>query len=324
MTLIFEAEVPNPAPQLGAKGCLPIVQFWKDLEEVGDPAELGSRLQAFFYTGLDLDDDGKSDLEPVVSAENYIFGGQVRGNMFVVDLPGGAGKKWQLREWVVGRNTDTSPTFSVGDVSVLRRPPTPRSCHFFPAPREGRRRTCCAPGRLIYKYSALTTGSEEIELAVVIEVEAGVEKCLEARSSSAGSPTSSRSFQNCTIGRQPFAPSCGAGLGTSASKIRRHAVTEWVASRRVNDAVLAAGLERRIDEVDGEAPTRVHALLGVFREIEQLDRIEVRFRPLLHRHGQAVSPVLELGPVRLHHGDSLGRRVDRVRGLGDLSERALE
>ena len=113
MTLIFEAEVPNPAPQLGAEGCLPIVQFWKDLEGVSDPAELGSRLDAFFYTGLDLDDDGDSDLEPVVSAENYILGGQVRGNMFVVDLPNGAGKKWQLREWVVGRNTDTSPTFTV-------------------------------------------------------------------------------------------------------------------------------------------------------------------------------------------------------------------
>jgi hypothetical protein len=113
MTLIFEAEVPNPVPTQGAKGCLPIVQFWKDLEGVSDAAELGSRLEAFFYTGLDLDNDGQPDLEPVVRADNYILGGQVRGNMFVVDLPNGAGKQWQLREWVVGRNTDTSPTFTV-------------------------------------------------------------------------------------------------------------------------------------------------------------------------------------------------------------------
>lgn len=113
MTLIFEAEVPNPAPQLGAEGCLPIVRFWKDLEGVSnDPAELRSRLEAFFYTGLDLDGDGTPDLDPVVRADNYILGGQVRGNMFVVDGTA-ATNPWQLREWIVGRNTDTSPTFTV-------------------------------------------------------------------------------------------------------------------------------------------------------------------------------------------------------------------
>jgi hypothetical protein len=112
MTLIFEAAVPNPAPDLGEAGCLPIVRFWKDLETVSDPAELASRLDAFYYAGLDLDQDGAADLVPVVHSDHFgLKGGQVRGNMFVVD--GDFSFAWQLREWLVGRNVDTSPTFTV-------------------------------------------------------------------------------------------------------------------------------------------------------------------------------------------------------------------
>jgi hypothetical protein len=117
MTLIFEAAVPNPAPQLDeGEGCLPIVRFWKELEGVSDPAEMGSRFEAFYYTGLDLDEDGTPDLAPVVHADHFgLKGGQVRGNMFVVDGTA-AQNQWQLREWLVGRNTDTSPTFTVETV----------------------------------------------------------------------------------------------------------------------------------------------------------------------------------------------------------------
>jgi hypothetical protein len=109
MTLIFEARVKNPHPELAQRGCLPIAQFWKNLEQK-NPADAAKALEAFFYLG-DLDGDGTIDLAtPVVDFTNYGFNrGQVRGNLFVTPAPNHF--KWQLREWHTDLNPDGSPYF---------------------------------------------------------------------------------------------------------------------------------------------------------------------------------------------------------------------
>jgi len=37
MFFIIEAQVPNPAPELGIDGCLPLAQFWLDQNAIYDP-----------------------------------------------------------------------------------------------------------------------------------------------------------------------------------------------------------------------------------------------------------------------------------------------
>ena len=105
MTLIFEAEVPNPArhEKLPAEG-LPADgadagRTWRAVSEGSyragtSPGDLG------LHRPRPQRRPAPPQRDPVVRADNYILGRPVRANMFVVDLPGGAGKQWQLRQWV--------------------------------------------------------------------------------------------------------------------------------------------------------------------------------------------------------------------------------
>lgn len=106
MTLIFEARVANPHPELAHRGCLDIAKFWKSMEGKS-PADAAKAVEAFYYAGKM--DDGTAPLPiPVVDFENYGFArGQVRGNLFVTPDPGVF--KWQLREWHTDFAPDGSP-----------------------------------------------------------------------------------------------------------------------------------------------------------------------------------------------------------------------
>jgi hypothetical protein len=69
LTLIFEAMVPNPAPEQGAEGCRRVAEFWAGLTGL-DEDEQARRLSEFYYEGLTGHADG--DLSgPVVDFRNY-------------------------------------------------------------------------------------------------------------------------------------------------------------------------------------------------------------------------------------------------------------
>jgi hypothetical protein len=89
--LIFEAQIPNPAPDLGIQGCAPLAKFWLSQNDIDDPRARGERLFSAFFTGHpELSSAG---FAPFVRAENYTIGtGQIRSNSFD-DSP------WTLREF---------------------------------------------------------------------------------------------------------------------------------------------------------------------------------------------------------------------------------
>jgi hypothetical protein len=89
--IILEAQIPNPAPELGLKGCLPLAQFWLDQNSIDDPFVRGNRLAQAFLTGHpDLVARG---FGPFYTATNLTVGsGQIRTNQF-------DSKPWTLREF---------------------------------------------------------------------------------------------------------------------------------------------------------------------------------------------------------------------------------
>jgi hypothetical protein len=91
MFFIVEAQVPNPRPELGIEGCVPLAQFWLDANEIDDPFERGVRLaEAFLFGSPELAEAG---FGPFYTATNLTVGsGQIRTNQFDQD-------PWTLREF---------------------------------------------------------------------------------------------------------------------------------------------------------------------------------------------------------------------------------
>jgi hypothetical protein len=89
--IILEAQIPNPAPELGIEGCLPLAQFWLAQNSISDASLRGRRLaQAFLSGAPELQDSG---FGPFYTAENLTVGsGQIRTNQF-------DSKPWTLREF---------------------------------------------------------------------------------------------------------------------------------------------------------------------------------------------------------------------------------
>jgi hypothetical protein len=101
---IFEAVLPNPNPECGVAGCLPVAEFWAELTDENDPVVRADKLEDFYFTGL-------PDFDPVIHPANYgMVGssvgygsaggdqptGQIRTNQFVQF-------KWTLREFQLER-----------------------------------------------------------------------------------------------------------------------------------------------------------------------------------------------------------------------------
>lgn len=80
---IFEAVLPNPAPENGVAGCRPVAQFWADLSAVDSIAERRARLEEFFFTGL-------PGFAPVVRPEHYgkTNGGGIRSFHWTITRDG--------------------------------------------------------------------------------------------------------------------------------------------------------------------------------------------------------------------------------------------
>ncbi len=91
MFFIFEAQIPNPAPELGVAGCQPIADFWATQAAIDDPLERAVRLSQAFLSGLpELLEQG---IGPFMTATNLTVGsGQIRTNQFD-SFP------WTLREF---------------------------------------------------------------------------------------------------------------------------------------------------------------------------------------------------------------------------------
>jgi hypothetical protein len=96
--IILEAQIPNPTPELGIEGCLPLAQFWLDQNGIADPSVRGVRLaQAFLSGAPELQAAG---FGPFYTAENLTVGsGQIRTNQFDSD-------PWTLREFKLALDGD--------------------------------------------------------------------------------------------------------------------------------------------------------------------------------------------------------------------------
>jgi hypothetical protein len=62
--VIFEAELPNPRPELGVEGCRPVAQFWADLSKIDSLEERRQRLERFFFDGIE-------GFAPAIHADHY-------------------------------------------------------------------------------------------------------------------------------------------------------------------------------------------------------------------------------------------------------------
>jgi hypothetical protein len=103
--LIFEAKLPNPLPEFGLTGCLPVALFWDELTNVPDASARASLLEAFYFHGLP---SFFGRFSPVVRAQNYGIGrgpdtGQIRANLFMNVV---GGQQWQLREFRLTQQCD--------------------------------------------------------------------------------------------------------------------------------------------------------------------------------------------------------------------------
>ncbi|MBZ4422455.1 hypothetical protein [Myxococcus sp. RHSTA-1-4] len=106
-TLIFEAVLPNPQPELGLAGCRPVAQFWADLSLESSATVRGQKLRDFYFTGL-------PGFMPVVHLDNYgnrtsgVLTGQVRTNQFI--QPPKAARPlfpWTMREFKLRKDCST-------------------------------------------------------------------------------------------------------------------------------------------------------------------------------------------------------------------------
>jgi hypothetical protein len=103
--VIVELVVPNPRPELGAAGCLPLVKTWYDLTSNGGPgpADRAARadvLEALYFEGI-------AGFPPLLTWENLrgslVGSGQIRTNQFLHSV---SGQMWQLREYHLERACD--------------------------------------------------------------------------------------------------------------------------------------------------------------------------------------------------------------------------
>ena len=109
---IFEAAIPNPQPDKGILGCLPIAEFWASLADpsLSDRIRV-DRLEEFFYQGINVSSSNETvSIEPVVKFSHYQAPlGQVRTNEFL-------DSRWQLREFKTAVNENGKAIFAVETV----------------------------------------------------------------------------------------------------------------------------------------------------------------------------------------------------------------
>lgn len=113
-TIIFEARVPNPVPQLGLRGCRQIVETWADLTAESDIEVRADELESFYFDGLG------AFIPPVVSVDHYGDNpnswGQVRTNQLVNTDTG-----WSMREFKLLRECDASGCTAMRFVPVTNK-----------------------------------------------------------------------------------------------------------------------------------------------------------------------------------------------------------
>lgn len=97
--IIVEAQVPNPTPELGIAGCVPLAKFWMAQNDIADPITRGQRLtEAFLKGSPELASQG---FGAFYAPENLTVGsGQIRTNQFD-SFP------WTLREFKLTQDGET-------------------------------------------------------------------------------------------------------------------------------------------------------------------------------------------------------------------------
>ncbi len=113
--LIFEASMPNPTPEEGLEGCLPLVRFWSELSRVDNMNERARRLEQLYFRGLE-------SFPAVIDVRNFgdnaLDRGQVRTNQFMQE--GIEARVWSLREFKLKKECGASSGYGYG--------PSAKSC----------------------------------------------------------------------------------------------------------------------------------------------------------------------------------------------------
>ncbi len=95
---IVEAVLPNPRPDLGTAGCMPVVKLWYDLSTTADASARADALERLYFDGIE-------GFAPVLRWEHLAGAsegsGQIRANQFLHSV---SGQMWQLREYAMGRS----------------------------------------------------------------------------------------------------------------------------------------------------------------------------------------------------------------------------
>jgi len=112
--VIFEANMANPLPLQGLKGCKKIVETWAKLTDVADIETRADKLEAFYFEGLGVTQP------PVVSLANFGDNangrGQIRTNQFVNTETG-----WSMREFKLLRECAGSNCTALRFVPVTNK-----------------------------------------------------------------------------------------------------------------------------------------------------------------------------------------------------------
>lgn len=118
--IIFEGVLPNPSPECGLAGCLPVAEFWQNLTDESDVNVRADLLEQFYF-------DGICDMKPVVLPEHYGLDckdgggyggecGQIRTNQFIE-------RPWNLREFTLERDcTLPGCELEVNQTTVAQNP----------------------------------------------------------------------------------------------------------------------------------------------------------------------------------------------------------
>ena len=88
--IIFEPVLPNPNPAAGVAGCRAVAQFWADLSSVDSMTERRTRIEHFFFEGID-------GFAPVLRPEHFAAGaGRIRTSQTAQNAQAGIGRFYQF------------------------------------------------------------------------------------------------------------------------------------------------------------------------------------------------------------------------------------
>lgn len=110
---IFEARLPNPAPEIGLEGCRPVVDFWAQLSTIDDNETRGNAIHDFFFEGV-------NGLPPAIHL-SHLAGGEVGSGQIRLNAQMD-GSTWSFMEFRAEANCQGSCSLDVVRTTAKEAP----------------------------------------------------------------------------------------------------------------------------------------------------------------------------------------------------------